>query len=465
MANLPPGWTKSVEDDSVYVASVRIKDKVDTRTNVKYTIKVNNETGIIDLYYPTPGGDKLFHRYDPTLDKWIIPPGTDYDASEFYIRALKSAGSDDFQKLKETAKSGAVKIINDTSSDEAKQDISDKDGYKSSIDNTSGGDGKSPSEGSAPPIDKETLEAIKDVDFAKDNYRTTYSKDLRYPKYLKLTRDSGKPNETLPDVIEFTMVAYGNRVPKKESFGFEERSFGNPIGKVTLAIPAGISDTNSVNWSDENFGPLEQGAVDIANALIEEGGEGIDKIINKAKVAAGNTQLQQALITLAKQEAAGTKGLLSRLNGAVFNPNIELLFTGPLLREFSYVIDMAPRDQPEAAEIKKIIRFFKQGMSVKRSTDALFLKAPHVFNIKYLFSDSDPTKNPTKDHPFINMIKGPCALTNLSVDYTPQGTYMTHRDGSMISYRMNMTFKELEPVFDDDYKNVPGDVNDTHIGY
>jgi hypothetical protein len=42
---------------------------------------------------------------------------------------------------------------------------------------------------------------------------------------------------------------------------------------------------------------------------------------------------------------------------------------------------------------------------------------------------------------------------------------MTHKDGAMISYRVTMSFKELEPVFDDDYKNVPGGENDTHIGY
>jgi hypothetical protein len=473
MSNVPQGWAKSTSDDNIYEARVNIKSKVDTgilrqgemyQSTINYILKVNNSSGIIDLYYPSSSGDKLFHKYDPTTDKWTVPVDSSYDGTEFYNRALRESGSNDFEKLKTTAKSGAVKVINNTSSTEDKSSIADKDGYKSSIDNTSepnkpdekiGGDDRPTS-----PT-KDELNAIKDVDFAEGNYRVTnYNRNLVYPKYLKLSKVN--KNETISDVIEFTMLSYGNRRNRTNTFGFEDREFGSqPLGRVTIAIPAGITDTNSVNWSDENFNVLEQAFADISSAFIDQGSNSLESIINKSKAAAGNPQVQKALLTLAAQEASGAKGLLSRLNGAVFNPNIELLFTGPLLREFSYVIDMAPRDQAEARDIKQIIRFFKQGMSVKRSTDSLFLKAPHVFNIKYLYTQGDSPEI----HPFINMIKGPCALTNLTVDYTPQGTYMTHKDGSMISYRLNMSFKELEPIFDDDYKKVPGGENDTHIGY
>ena len=36
------------------------------------------------------------------------------------------------------------------------------------------------------------------------------------------------------------------------------------------------------------------------------------------------------------QQAVGVRNLLSRASGAVVNPNLELLFNGPLLRNFTF---------------------------------------------------------------------------------------------------------------------------------
>ena len=43
-------------------------------------------------------------------------------------------------------------------------------------------------------------------------------------------------------------------------------------------------------------------------------------------------------------------------------------------------------------------------------------------------------------------------MTNVSVDYTPNGTYSTYDDGVMTAYKMTLTFKELEAVYNDDYE-------------
>ena len=49
--------------------------------------------------------------------------------------------------------------------------------------------------------------------------------------------------------------------------------------------------------------------------------------------------------------------------GIVPNPNMELLFRSPLLRNFGLAYRMTARSKAEGEEIRKIIRFFKQGMS------------------------------------------------------------------------------------------------------
>ena len=37
---------------------------------------------------------------------------------------------------------------------------------------------------------------------------------------------------------------------------------------------------------------------------------------------------------------------------------------------------------------------------------------------------------------------------SFNVNYTPEGSYMTYEDGgSMVGYDLNLTFKEIEPVF------------------
>ena len=105
---------------------------------------------------------------------------------------------------------------------------------------------------------------------------------------------------------------------------------------------------------------------------------------------------------------------------------------------------MSARSDKEAEEIIKIIRFFKQGMSPQKSESNLFIKAPHTFKIQYLLGSTN------KDHPFIGQIKE-CALQNFVVNYTPEGQYATFYDGVLVSYEIQMTFSELEPVFNEDY--------------
>ena len=100
----------------------------------------------------------------------------------------------------------------------------------------------------------------------------------------------------------------------------------------------------------------------------------------------------------------------------------------------------------EAETIVKIIRFFKQGMAPIRTESNLFLLAPHTFQIHYLLRG-------TGEHPYIGKMKE-CALLNMTTDYTPENNYSTLKDGFMTSYTITMEFKELEPIFNDDYEEL-----------
>ena len=60
---------------------------------------------------------------------------------------------------------------------------------------------------------------------------------------------------------------------------------------------------------------------------------------------------------------------ITRTSGAVRNPNLELLFKGPALRNFSFTIRLTPRDSAEAKRIRMIIRVLKQHSAVKRNAN------------------------------------------------------------------------------------------------
>ena len=81
-------------------------------------------------------------------------------------------------------------------------------------------------------------------------------------------------------------------------------------------------------------------------------------------------------------------------------------------------------------------------MAPQKSQKELFLKSPHVFKLKYYFKNGQP-------HPFLNKIKT-CALQNFTIQYAPDGSYMTYDDGSMTSYNVSMSFGELNPIYADD---------------
>jgi hypothetical protein len=215
---------------------------------------------------------------------------------------------------------------------------------------------------------------------------------------------------------------------------------------VFLPIQSAISDQNAVGWEPDTLNPIELYAVNASLGVMEAG-----SMENVTKVAADNfnTALQRLrsseseVRTYLAGQAVGVNNLLSRLQGQVLNPNLELLFQGPQLRPFSFTFKLSARNDDEAKTIKQIINYFKKYMAPRYNDGDLFIRAPHIFEIKYLYKNKE-------DHPGLNQIKA-CALTNFSVDYTPLGSYMTYEDGTMVAYTLSMQFQELTPIYENDY--------------
>ena len=240
-------------------------------------------------------------------------------------------------------------------------------------------------------------------------------------------------------------------------------------GTILLPVPNAVQDGNSVDYGSSKLGSLQAtAATGIRNLMdadftkgAEEYGKQVKESVAKAKdeFVAGVGGGGKAADILKKQltsTAVGMLGgnitvdqLMARENGEIFNPNMELLFNGPTLRNFKFSYKMMPRSEQEAEQVRLIIRSFKSNMAVKTKASSgqggsFFLKTPNVFNLRY--------RTGNQDHPFLHKFKQ-CFLTDISVNYTGEASHMTYADGTPVSMVMDLTFKELEPIYDVDYED------------
>jgi hypothetical protein len=285
--------------------------------------------------------------------------------------------------------------------------------------------------------------------------RKDYPKDLRYPEKMDTKKQ---------DYVMFSMLKYepsginlNNAATKDSILTRSTAKISNSIGTVTMAIQGPINDMNTVGWNEGNMNPVQALAGATALALIGGGAEGASGAVSSISqlVSDQNKALKTATKAYFAGQAVQNNEIFTRTTGAIANPNIELLFNAPQLREFTFTFILSPRNTTESDSIRKIIRFFKQGMSVKKASTGLFLKTPNTFLITYKQKDSDAK--------YLPKIKE-CALQSFGVNYTPAQNYATFYNNSMTAYELTMQFKELTPIYDNDYTDLDQNA-DTYIGY
>ena len=243
---------------------------------------------------------------------------------------------------------------------------------------------------------------------------------------------------------------------------------------IELPMPQEIQDSQSVTWGDDKINAIELAGVSAAGRVLSQD---LEKTVNDSRKAIEilNTGVNIPGVTIETQNAiraalAGgaigalggnvtPESIISRTTGQVLNNNLELLFNGVNLRTFPYSITFSPRNPDEGNVVKKIIRALKMSMSAKagefnQNAQGLFIKSPDLFQLQYLRDG--------KDHPFLNNFKL-CALTGMNINYTNAGTYTSYSDGTPVNIRMDVTFKEINPVYAEDY--LPGNGSGMGVGF
>ena len=274
---------------------------------------------------------------------------------------------------------------------------------------------------------------------------------LRYPETLNVNQDK----------LRISVLKFEGRQFKGQALAFSDRKEWQKrsIGSVTLPVPTSVSDQNAASWGEDTMNAGQMMASSIAMEAIDptkEGGGAVEmtaKGIDAANIGGGES-VKKALKQYFVGQATGVKGILARTEGKIINPNMELIFNGPQLRPFNFTWKMSPRSEAESIVIKKIIRMFKQSMAPQRGEAQLFLKSPNTYKLQFIHAAT------RKEHDFLPLIKE-CAMTGFNVNYTPDGNYATYRNSAMVAVELTFTFKELEPIFNNDYEND----GDSSIGY
>ena len=268
---------------------------------------------------------------------------------------------------------------------------------------------------------------------------------------------------------------------------------------IQLPMPPSIKDTNTVSFNnsrmsgfsaaimgpavaaflgkgDFKFQPVEknaqgiptiQGIRTMGSNLLQGTGSLLLNALGGAGRALQNDEFVRLTQLNALAQAVSALGVsidvdqaITRTSGAVRNPNLELLFNGPALRNFSFTIRLTPRSPEESKRVRMIIRVLKQHSAVKKNagvfndsaTSNFLIGTPDVFKLRYIKARTQ------RDIKGLNKFKT-CALTSVSVDYTGEvGRFAAYEEDSQpMTTIISLSFTELTPIYDEDYAEFTSD--------
>lgn len=249
----------------------------------------------------------------------------------------------------------------------------------------------------------------------------------------------------------------------------------NP-SRIVMYMPEDISTGYQTDWTGKGFSNVGANMMRTGGAaLAGDGGATVTSFVNSLSTAASAlpTAVAQGIangINALGNDQIETNDVLAGSLGVVLNPNTELMFQGFKLRSFGLKFKMSARNETEAIEIGKIIGTFKKvslpefgpdpggstdlkgfaeklGVSFsKDSSNTNYIGVPGLCNIQFMKGN--------KVHEHLPQYKI-CAITEVSVNYTPDGTYNTFTDGRPVAVELTLQFSETKLVYSNEI-NIEG---------
>lgn len=286
---------------------------------------------------------------------------------------------------------------------------------------------------------------------------------LRYPDDMLVDKDSdfimfqfGKYNPPFGKGVEGEGVDKLNKYYNSSVADLNLQDVSTRDGSVStiiLPMPQDLSTESKANWNGKSFTGLGRSAIAAA------AGGNLSFGFDRLKDVGGNLKaIQGALAASALNSIPGVGGNLNinditgSTRGIVLNPNAEVLYDSPDLREIGMVFKMVPTNEDEAKAIRKICDAFRTAslpiwggegdLTVTGGDGSIgsenFIRVPFLCKFTFMTGPNQ--------HEYLNQYK-PCAITRVQVNYTPDGTYATYDGGAPIATELSINFLESKLIF------------------
>lgn len=208
---------------------------------------------------------------------------------------------------------------------------------------------------------------------------------------------------------------------------------------IALHVPNQLSIRYGAGWSDEETFAMQaliNGGKEAARAMEEAGKALANGKTEEAKSAiiGGGKSISSIVANVALSKGPNA-GAMSAMTGLAPNPMKEQVFKGVDFRTFTMEYQFAPRSIEESNNVYNIIQAFKYHMHPEfKDTNNFLYLYPSEFDIEYHHNGQEN----------LNIHRHTsCVLTELNVNYTPNGNFSTFREGRPTQINVSMTFKEL----------------------
>lgn len=221
------------------------------------------------------------------------------------------------------------------------------------------------------------------------------------------------------------------------------------LPKIILYMPEDVQSMYSQKWGGAEFGSLAAGLLQTAGTEVS-GGALIEAIPGLMKAGA-----YQAITDLTNKITGSNISInqaMGGVSGTILNPNTEMMYDGPNLRTFDLTFKLVAYDQEESLRIRRICNTFKKaslpsfgGASVFNQIDGAgnLITIPNICQVSFMHGP--------QLHPYLSQYKT-CAISDVSINYTADGSYATYKDGAPVAVQLKVSFKEMKAIFSEEIK-------------
>jgi len=250
---------------------------------------------------------------------------------------------------------------------------------------------------------------------------------------------------------------WNNTTDYNQSGQYEDA--GEGFSPIVMYMPEDISTGFRGNWGGKAFSTVGAGLLGAAgqSGLDKKIASGFGTMSSAAQRALGLTSAKalQKAVKAAGGDQLDNNDIFGSISGAIMNPNTELLYQSVDMRNFMLKFKLVPRNDGESDIINKIVKTFKactlplrdpgQVMGFNdpdkdqnKGVIAGFIGVPNLCKVSFMRGSEEH-----KVLPRYKML----AVTQVDVNYTPDGAYATYNDAQPVAIELGINFQETKINF------------------